>query len=233
MALKVWLEIMQQAAAGSGALLLAALKQAQVTMVRRGDDEPASHGIVLFAQADAGLLQALPACCRQARVLAIAAGGQQKYIDGFGPKVDGFDQVAFDDEAALKAAIGPETAALMIEPIQGEALGELVRQFNLANVIMTRLTRVIDRAALTAIMTGVTLDMSTQEASEASARALEENINDIAVKVTVRSDELNEKHALWIERMHHGNVKVSAIDAEFVRGADYAVLAAPRLPSRD
>ena len=55
------------------------------------------------------------------RTLAtIAAGGQQKYIDGFGPKVDGFDQVPFDDEAALKAAIGSETAALMIEPIQGE-----------------------------------------------------------------------------------------------------------------
>jgi acetylornithine/N-succinyldiaminopimelate aminotransferase len=55
------------------------------------------------------------------RTLAtIAAGGQQKYIDGFGPKVDGFDQVPFDDDAALVAAIGPETAALMIEPIQGE-----------------------------------------------------------------------------------------------------------------
>jgi acetylornithine/N-succinyldiaminopimelate aminotransferase len=55
------------------------------------------------------------------RTLAtIAAGGQQKYIDGFGPKVDGFDQVDFDDEAALKAAITPETAALMVEPIQGE-----------------------------------------------------------------------------------------------------------------
>ncbi|MBE7219729.1 MAG: aspartate aminotransferase family protein [Caulobacteraceae bacterium] len=55
------------------------------------------------------------------RTLAtIAAGGQQKYIDGFGPKVDGFDQVPFDDPAALEAAVGPETAALMIEPIQGE-----------------------------------------------------------------------------------------------------------------
>jgi acetylornithine/N-succinyldiaminopimelate aminotransferase len=50
----------------------------------------------------------------------LAAGGQQKYIDGFGPKVEGFDQVPFDDLDALKAAIGPDTAALMIEPIQGE-----------------------------------------------------------------------------------------------------------------
>ena len=55
------------------------------------------------------------------RTLAtIAAGGQQKYIEGFGPKVDGFDQVPTGDFIALEAAIGPETAALMIEPIQGE-----------------------------------------------------------------------------------------------------------------
>jgi len=55
------------------------------------------------------------------RTLAtLAAGGQQKYIDGFGPKVEGFDQVPTGDFAALEAAIGPETAALMIEPVQGE-----------------------------------------------------------------------------------------------------------------
>ena len=55
------------------------------------------------------------------RTLAtIAAGGQQKYLDGFGPKVDGFDQVALGDDAALIAAIGPETGAILIEPIQGE-----------------------------------------------------------------------------------------------------------------
>ena len=55
------------------------------------------------------------------RTLAtIAAGGQQKYLDGFGPKVEGFDQVPFGDDAALKAAIGPETGAILIEPVQGE-----------------------------------------------------------------------------------------------------------------
>lgn len=55
------------------------------------------------------------------RTLAtIAAGGQAKYLEGFGPKVDGFDQVPFGDEAALKAAITPETAAILLEPIQGE-----------------------------------------------------------------------------------------------------------------
>nr|WP_279306672.1 aspartate aminotransferase family protein [Microvirga solisilvae] len=55
------------------------------------------------------------------RTLAtIAAGGQAKYIEGFGPKVEGFDQVPLNDLEALKAAITPETAALMIEPLQGE-----------------------------------------------------------------------------------------------------------------
>lgn len=68
------------------------------------------------------------------RTLAtIAAGGQQKYIEGFGPKVEGFDQVPVGDFAALEAVIGPETAALMIEPIQGEGglrviSGEILRR---------------------------------------------------------------------------------------------------------
>jgi len=55
------------------------------------------------------------------RTLAtIAAGGQAKYLDGFGPPVEGFDQVAFEDLAAVRAAIGPETAGILIEPVQGE-----------------------------------------------------------------------------------------------------------------
>jgi acetylornithine/N-succinyldiaminopimelate aminotransferase len=55
------------------------------------------------------------------RTLAtIAAGGQMKYIEGFGPKVEGFDQVVFGDIAAVKAAITDETAGILIEPIQGE-----------------------------------------------------------------------------------------------------------------
>ncbi len=55
------------------------------------------------------------------RTLAtIAAGGQQKYIEGFGPKVDGFDQVPFGDIDAAEKAITPETAAILLEPVQGE-----------------------------------------------------------------------------------------------------------------
>ena len=53
-------------------------------------------------------------------IATIAAGGQQKYIEGFGPKAPGFYQVPFGDIAAVKNAITEETAAILIEPIQGE-----------------------------------------------------------------------------------------------------------------
>jgi acetylornithine/N-succinyldiaminopimelate aminotransferase len=55
------------------------------------------------------------------RTLAgIAAGGQAKYLEGFGPKVEGFDQVPFGDLKLVEAGITSETAAILIEPIQGE-----------------------------------------------------------------------------------------------------------------
>ncbi len=70
---------------------------------------PERYRIVTFDQAFHG------------RTLAtIAATGQEKVLNGFGPKVDGFDHVPLGDMAALKAAISEQTAAVMVEPIQGE-----------------------------------------------------------------------------------------------------------------
>ncbi len=55
------------------------------------------------------------------RTLAtMAAGGQAKILDGFGPITDGFDQVPLGDLKAAEAAISDQTAAILIEPIQGE-----------------------------------------------------------------------------------------------------------------
>jgi acetylornithine/N-succinyldiaminopimelate aminotransferase len=50
----------------------------------------------------------------------ISAGGQAAYLEGFEPALPGFDAVPQGDLDALKAAIGEETAALLIEPVQGE-----------------------------------------------------------------------------------------------------------------
>jgi acetylornithine/N-succinyldiaminopimelate aminotransferase len=50
----------------------------------------------------------------------LAATGSAKYLEGFGPPLDGFDQVPHGDLEAVKKAIGPQTAAILIEPVQGE-----------------------------------------------------------------------------------------------------------------
>ena len=55
------------------------------------------------------------------RTLAtIAAGGQEKHLAGFNPVVDGFDHVAFGNLNEARAAVTPETAAILVEPVQGE-----------------------------------------------------------------------------------------------------------------
>ncbi len=55
------------------------------------------------------------------RTLAtLAAAGNPKYLEGFGPEMPGFDHVPYNDLEAVRAAVGPETAAVMVEPVQGE-----------------------------------------------------------------------------------------------------------------
>jgi DNA gyrase subunit B len=134
------------------------------------------------------------------------------------------------EEASYMMQIALQDAALVptenAAPIAGDALAELVRQYNTANAIIMRLTRAVDVAALSAIMTGVTLNLDSPDYAARSAEALLKAINDPTVQVMVTTDELSDKSALRIQRMLHGNVKVSVIDADFVNGPDYAVLSA-------
>jgi acetylornithine/N-succinyldiaminopimelate aminotransferase len=59
--------------------------------------------------------------CFHGRTLAtLAAAKNKKHLDGFGPPMDGFDQVPLGDIEAVKKAIGPNTAGILIEPLQGE-----------------------------------------------------------------------------------------------------------------
>ena len=51
---------------------------------------------------------------------AVNASGNASYLEGFGPRLPGYVQLPFGDLDALKAAIGPTTAAIIIEPVQGE-----------------------------------------------------------------------------------------------------------------
>ena len=84
-----------------------AIKLARIYQTSRG--APERYRVVTFRNAFHG------------RTLAtIAAGAQAKHLKGFEPAVDAFDQVDLNDLNATRAAIGDETAALLVEPIQGE-----------------------------------------------------------------------------------------------------------------
>ncbi len=83
------------------------IKSIRKTMADAG--KPEKYRIICFEGAFHG------------RTLAtLSATGNAKYLAGFGPRVDGFDQVKFNDLDAVRAAITPQTAGILIEPIQGE-----------------------------------------------------------------------------------------------------------------
>jgi len=135
---------------------------------------------------------------------------------------DDLEETSYMMQIALQdAALLPTDGAA---PIAGEALNELVRKYNTANAIVQRLSRVIDDAALAAIMNGVTLDLSSEEAAENSAQALAAAIHDPLVRVSVNTDALSSALRLRIERQHHGNLRLSIIDADFVDSPDYGLL---------
>ena len=123
--------------------------------------------------------------------------------------------------ALASASIVPREGA---EPISGDALAELARQFALVDAVVQRLARVIDDAALQAIVNGVQLKMDDAASAEASALSLSQVIPSPDVSVFAQFDSRTDKHQLVIHRRHHGNVKVSVIDADFVHGADYPLL---------
>ena len=60
---------------------------------------------------------------------ALFAANNQKHTEGFGPKVEGFDQVPFADHEAIKKAINKNTAAIMVETIMGEGGIKVVPDF--------------------------------------------------------------------------------------------------------
>ena len=143
-------------------------------------------------------------------------GKEERYLKDDLEEASYMMQIALQDAALLPSEGAPQ--------ITGESLNELVRKYNTANAIVQRLSKVIDDAALAAIMNGVTLDLSNEESAELSARELAAAINDPLVRVRVHTEPLSGAPRLRIERQHHGNLRISLIDAEFIEGPDYGLL---------
>src|SRR5690606_11730908 len=98
----------------------------------------------------------------------------------------------------------------------------------MADSVINRLTRSMDTEALSAMAEGVQISLADAEQAAASAQRLFDAINDPAVPngvtVNVEANEEGDAWRLVLNRMHHGNVRVTIFDRAFVRGADYAIL---------
>jgi len=86
--------------------------EGMVKMIRRAmheEGQPERYRVITFEGAFHGRTLAM-----------LAATGNPKYLAGFGPEVEGFDHVPFNNLNALRDAIGPQTAGILVEPVQGE-----------------------------------------------------------------------------------------------------------------
>ena len=108
------------------------------------------------------------------------------------------------------------------EPIRGEALGLLAKSYLLAEAVIERVSRWIDRDVLQAMLRGAQIDLSACEAAEASARALLALIPDNGIRIAAHLDAKTERYQIRIERIRHGNLRFTDIDQEFVVSGDYA-----------
>jgi DNA gyrase subunit B len=103
-----------------------------------------------------------------------------------------------------------------------EALENVARQYLLAEAVIDRVSRLIDPAALHALLTGVSLELADPVAAAQSAAALQAAIADPEVSVQARYDGEAELHRLVIVRTRHGTPHATGLDADFLVSGDYA-----------
>jgi len=126
-------------------------------------------------------------------------------------------------QALVEAALYPRAGA---EPITGDALAQLAKSYLLSEAVMDRVSRLVDREALQAILAGVQIDLPRRDTAEASAEALERAVRSTAggtgIAVAPHFDQKTDRYQVRIERTRHGNVRMTTIDTEFVHSGDYA-----------
>jgi DNA gyrase subunit B len=121
-------------------------------------------------------------------------------------------------QALVDAALHPGAGR---EPISGDTLAELAKSYLLSVAVIDRVSRLVDRDALQAMLRGAEIDLSRRDTAEASAEALEKAIGGNGIAVAPHYDQKTERHQVKVERTRHGNVRMSTIDTEFVHSGDY------------
>jgi len=107
-------------------------------------------------------------------------------------------------------------------PLSIEAFENVARQYLLAEAVIERVSRLVDPAALYALLTGVPIDLSSPTAAAESAATLQRAVADPEVSIEARYDGQTEVQRLIIVRRRHGTPHTTALDADFLSSGDYA-----------
>jgi DNA gyrase subunit B len=127
-------------------------------------------------------------------------------------------------KVALKGAeLVPGTGEM---PLAAETFANIAREYLLADAVIERLSRVVDPAALRAVLDGVAVDLDSEESAEASAVRLQAGIADDEVRVEARADSLTGVRRLVVIRTHHGTPHATGIDADLLASGDFAQIRA-------
>jgi len=151
----------------------------------------------------------------------VKSGKDERYLK------DEVEEASYMLQVSLKeASLVPQAGA---EAIKGDALAELAKQYVMADGVIARLSRFMDEATLSAIVGGATVELdSTENAAACATRlqaALEDPLLPNQVDVVSEYHQGSERFRLIVRRKHHGNVRVTVLDPDFVNGADYGILA--------
>ena len=122
-------------------------------------------------------------------------------------------------QALIDAALHP---AARREAIAGDTLAELAKAYLLAEAVIERVSRWIDRDVLVAMLRGVQIDLGRREAAQTSADVLAAALPGNSMRVSAHFDSKTERYQVRIERTRHGNMRFTTIDSEFVHSGDYA-----------
>jgi len=111
-------------------------------------------------------------------------------------------------------------------PLAPDTFAGIAREYLLADAVIERLARIIEPAALYALLAGARIDLSSDASAATSAATLQSTIADPDVRVESRYDAASETRRLVVVRTHHGTPHVTAIDSDFIASGDFAQIQA-------
>jgi DNA gyrase subunit B len=107
------------------------------------------------------------------------------------------------------------------EPLSEKALSDLARQYLLADAVIDRNSRTIDRRALDALLLGAKVSLENADTAAASAKSMQALITDPELEIVPFYNEKDEEHVLLLKRTHNNRTTQTVLESHFLDSGDY------------